>query len=82
MVNVDHRQTQSVMNDVDDVWWCRTLKNSVVYGSGERRIAVSGVSHYSSVAWHRTDTVHSLYVPSVFVHLWLMCSTTLASLST
>jgi hypothetical protein len=35
------------MNDVDDVWWCRTPKNSVVYGSGERRIAVSGVSHYT-----------------------------------
>jgi hypothetical protein len=27
-----------VMNDVEDVWWCRTPKNSVVYGSGERRI--------------------------------------------
>jgi hypothetical protein len=26
------------MNDVEDVWWCRTPKNSVVYGSGERRI--------------------------------------------
>jgi hypothetical protein len=26
------------MNDVDDVWWCRTPKNSVVYGSVERRI--------------------------------------------
>jgi Chromo (CHRromatin Organisation MOdifier) domain len=25
------------MNDVEDVWWCRTPKNSVVYGSGERR---------------------------------------------
>jgi hypothetical protein len=36
------------MKDVDDVWWCRTPKNSVVYGSGERRIAVSGVSHYIS----------------------------------
>jgi hypothetical protein len=27
-----------VMNDAEDVWWCRTPKNSVVYGSGERRI--------------------------------------------
>jgi hypothetical protein len=26
------------MNDVEDVWWCRTPKNSVIYGSGERRI--------------------------------------------
>jgi hypothetical protein len=26
------------MNDLDDVWRCRTPKNSVVYGSGERRI--------------------------------------------
>jgi hypothetical protein len=26
------------MNNVEDVWWCRTPKNSVVYGSGERRI--------------------------------------------
>jgi hypothetical protein len=24
------------MNDVEDVWWCRTP--TVVYGSGERRI--------------------------------------------
>jgi hypothetical protein len=37
-VNRDHRQTESVMNDVEDVWWCRTPKKSVVYGSGERRI--------------------------------------------
>jgi hypothetical protein len=37
-VNVDHRRTESVMNNVDDVWWCRTPKNTVVYGSGERRI--------------------------------------------
>jgi hypothetical protein len=28
------------MKDVEDVWWCRTPKNSVVYGSGERRIAL------------------------------------------
>jgi hypothetical protein len=41
-VNRDHRQTESVMNDVEDVWWCRTPKNSVVS-------AVSGVSHYSNV---------------------------------
>jgi hypothetical protein len=26
------------MNDVEDVWWCRTPMNSVVYRSGERRI--------------------------------------------
>jgi hypothetical protein len=39
-VNRDHRQTESVMNDVEDVWWCRTPKNSVVYIRGQRRIAL------------------------------------------
>jgi hypothetical protein len=38
MINRDHRQTESVMKAVEDVWWYRTPKYSVVYGSGERRI--------------------------------------------
>jgi hypothetical protein len=32
------------MNDVEDVWWCRTPKNSAWYTG-----AVSGVSHYRLV---------------------------------
>jgi hypothetical protein len=34
-----------VMTNVDDVWWCRTPKNTVVYGSGERRIALHLANH-------------------------------------
>jgi hypothetical protein len=30
-VNRDHRQTESVIKDVEDVCWCRTPKNSVVF---------------------------------------------------
>jgi hypothetical protein len=28
------------MKAADDVWWCRSPQISVVYGSGERRIAL------------------------------------------
>jgi hypothetical protein len=55
---------------IKNVWWCRTPKNSVVYGSGERRIAVSGVSHYSG---YLRNIVYSGVTPLEGVsNTWLM----------
>jgi hypothetical protein len=68
-VNVDHQHTQSEMKDVDDVWWCRTPKNSVVYGSGERRIAVSGVSR--SAAYRTTTVLYTVLLGPGKHRIWL-----------
>jgi hypothetical protein len=66
-VNRDHRQTESVMNDVEDVWWCRTPKNSVVYESdercirGQRRIALHCLlSFFYFSRKFRTETIKKI----------------------
>jgi hypothetical protein len=60
-----------VMNDVEDVWWCRTPKNSVVYGSGERRIRgqrrIALHYLYGTIATELTMQIHQ-HVATSLLH--------------
>jgi hypothetical protein len=55
------------MNDVEGVWWCRTPKKSVVYGSGERHIRGE-----RRIALHEVKMLKRLYQPRNFTMLLQM----------